>query len=199
MSIISMVTSLTTRLKTWCVYQALPTPNYTGLSVESSWLNWGRSASTSPKSGTVQMKEGIGTNNITKKSNISSMKKYLRFAPVVVLITWLQKALGVEMSATVQRTVRLKPEGIVVSTTSTKPVQNVVTPSARINTLLVNSVEYVSQQEEKPVYCLTVPRWGCFKLSQDSPIVANCPDAGGYYIAHQFPIIRPITQIGYRW
>jgi len=27
----------------------------------------------------------------------------------------------------------------------------------------------------------------------------HLPDAGGYYIAHQFPIVRPITQIGYRW
>lgn len=69
------------------------------------------------------------------------------------------------------------------------------TPGQSTATNHAQRVTVVSVEEDKPqdVYCLTVPRWGCFSLGNDL-LVSNC-DAGSYCIFRLLPIV---PKLGYR-
>jgi len=77
-------------------------------------------------------------------------------------------------------------------TTKLEHAESAAASSVQTNTVPVKTVISVSPLGEQSVYCLTVPSYGCFRLSDESPVVSNC-DAGGYFIHYEYPVIKPAS------
>lgn len=52
-----------------------------------------------------------------------------------------------------------------------------------------HTVLRIEAAEPEAVYCLATPAHGAFALA-NGVVVANCLDAGGYFITYKFPIQR---------
>ena len=162
------------------------------------------------KNGT-QVKQGMnGISNNTKKQKINFtqlLKLNAIFAVTSLSNKWLAK---IQSETSALKNVAQPIAEHQELTISTKLANNVGIHSEQTNikrhyiaqqiagqsleTLETTQVTSISFHGVEDVYCLTVPKYGCFKLSENSPIVSNC-DAGGYFIAYKYPVIKPVTRL----
>lgn len=144
-----------------------------------------------PKNGISQKRGTNGIKNITKKqrkSSIKSINSIVRFVIRNIKLKNRTKTCIVPIS--VKRN-QDGYQGLMISNRFVNTVkQNFLTRNIPKENTVAELVTIEAGKIED-VYCLTVPKYGFFKLNEKSPLVKNCNDAGGYFIEYKYGIIRP--------
>lgn len=141
------------------------------------------------KHGTHQTMALSGIKNIIYPCLENSTRHIKKFAHAVVSVLKQKSQSKTSLSNSVQEHVRHIIDGRLELTTLLESAFHADQSSRLTGTVQGSVVKRVFQLGTQDVYCLTVPDYGCFKLSKDSPIVSNC-DATGYFISYKYPIVE---------
>lgn len=156
---------------------------------ESAWLKLRESTGTSLSNGMGRLKALSGTKSTTSDMVTPCTQKSPACAAAAEKSLWQKSVSSHVQTFTAQDTARQKRDMRAELTMLLNSAKNADQTSLQISTSRVLTVQNATQSESVDVYCLTVPEYGCFKLTADSPIVSNC-DAMGYPLAYLFPIKR---------
>jgi hypothetical protein len=188
-STISTGTGITIKSKTSCASLEVFISEITDSPSQSGWRMLGAHTNTSPRHGTPHQKGKSGIASIIWRWRTCFEPGTKRFAHVVGSHLWQPRASRTCQLGIAQKHVKHMHEGRVELTTLIAGASSVGRNSLQIDTVLAKSVSCASPQGAVDVYCLTVPDFGCFRLTERSPITSNC-DAGGYFIHFEYPIIH---------
>lgn len=190
--IMSIMMYLTTRLKTLlvCLVETILASMHKVLNKKIECQHWVNYISRKRKSGMHQKKVNKGIGSIIKKQNIRlepKLNESAIFVENVSKVQFPQKNVS-EYSAQKLAYPHIgEHQGLMMSRRLASFVAQNSYQTNTKNFLYVVSIE--EMEVENHVYCLKTSS-GFFKLNKDSPIVSNC-DAGGYFIANRYPIIKP--------
>lgn len=193
-SIMLTVTGAITRLRIFCASLKGSIYVSMGSSKHLEWPPLVGFTSPSPRNGIHLLKAENGIGSIT----VRCLTRYMLCTRILALAagnaSWLRRVSKTILSSIAPRLARPMRVDRAGLTTLIANASSAGKHSLRINTVHVKSVNLVSHREGRDVYCLTIPEFGCFKLSSKSPIVSNC-DSGGYFIYSEYPLIHNISKI----